>query len=249
MDKLRYERKYLVPNDLIHDLRSRLMPFVEHDKNMIKSESGLMQYTVRSIYYDNRSLDFYNEKSAGVLLRRKFRIRSYNTYEPDKVVVFEIKRKIENRIKKHRSYFKYEHINDVLQSGCIEDYILNPKQSETQVDDARRFMYHVKKDFLHPSVLIVYEREAWHGKFNHGVRITFDKNIRSIRYPCIEMLFEECNFSYLFDKHFVLEIKYFKEPMPVWGKSLVKEFGIRLEAISKYTLGFDASIKRKMITY
>lgn len=249
MENLRYERKYLVPNDLMPKLRDRLMPFVEPDKNTLPSRNSLMQYTVRSIYFDSRNFDFYQEKSAGVLFRRKFRIRGYNSYEPGKTVVFEIKRKIEDRIKKHRSQFKFEDVKEVLQSGCIEDYILNPEQSQEREDDARRFMFHVKKDFLHPSVLIVYEREAWHGKFNPDVRITFDKNIRSIKYPDIEMLFEDGNYSYLFNRHFVLEIKYFSEPMPMWGRSLVKEFDLRHQAISKYTIGFDVSTKRKMITY
>ncbi len=246
---LRYERKYLVPNELMNQLRTRIKPFVVYDKHIRPSESGLMQYTVRSIYFDNHSLDFYDEKRAGLLLRRKFRIRGYNTFEPDKKVVFEIKRKIEDRIKKHRSYFRYDHVEDVLNSGSVDKYIINTDQCEIQYDDANRFLYHVKKDSLHPSVLIVYEREAWHGKFDHGVRITFDKNIRSIQYPTMDMLFEDGIFSYVFDRHFVLEIKYFTPHMPVWARSLVGEFGLRHEAISKYTQGYDASSQRKMITF
>ncbi len=246
---LRFERKYLVPNDLMDKIRSRLIPFVDHDMNTLNTGNGIRQYTVRSIYFDNRNLDFYDEKREGLLLRRKFRIRGYNSFEPGKRVVFEIKRKIENRIKKHRSHFRYEHVDDVLQTGCIDDFILNSNHSRTQVDDARRFLFHIKKDQLFPSVLVVYEREAWHGKFDPGVRITFDKNIRSIHYPEIDALFDQGNFSHLFDQHFILEIKYYSQQMPVWARSLVQEFRLRHDALSKYTLGFDASAKRKIVTY
>lgn len=249
MKALRYERKYLVPNELMPRMRKRLEPFVVSDKNMIRFPNGHLQYTVRSIYFDNRDLYFYQEKNAGVLLRRKFRIRGYNTWQPNSTVVFEIKRKIENRIKKHRSYFRYEDVDAILSTGNISDYIINPSGKQLFLDDASRFMFHVKKDFLHPTVLIVYEREAWHGRFDPGVRVTFDKNIRSIRYPATDELFYDGNYSYLFDSHFVLEIKYFTNQMPVWARSFVEEFQLRHEAISKYTQGYDASVKRKMLTF
>ncbi len=90
---LRYERKYLVPNSAMNQLRKRLLPFVLADKNTLPAPDGNTQYTVRSIYFDSRSLDFYDEKMEGLLLRRKFRIRGYNNCEPGSEVVFEIKEK------------------------------------------------------------------------------------------------------------------------------------------------------------
>jgi hypothetical protein len=246
---LRYERKYLVPNSAMNQLRKRLLPFVYVDENTLPTDDGHPQYTVRSIYFDSRGLDFYAEKMEGLLLRRKFRIRGYNNQEPGSKVVFEIKRKIENRIKKHRSFFKFQDAEQVLLTGNIDRYILKEKSSPVYVEDAQRFLFHIKKQNLSPSCLVVYEREAWHGKFDHGVRITFDKNIRSLHHPELASLYHENNLSLLFDNHFILEIKYYTDQMPLWARSLVQDFKLRHDALSKYTIGFDASANRKLLTY
>jgi hypothetical protein len=249
IDMLRYERKYLVPNELIDRIRSRIGPFVRPDIYTSQNTDGLRQYTVRSIYFDTRNLDLYTEKKEGLIHRRKFRIRGYDHYEPGCRVVFEIKRKIENRVKKHRSFVQYENVEHMMGSGQVEKYVVNTNHCPKAIEDAQRFLFHIKKSHLIPTCLIVYEREAWHGKFDQGVRITFDKNIRSLTYPNIERLFEDENLKYLFDNHFILEIKYFTDQMPLWARSLLQEFRLRNDALSKYTIGFDACQSRRKTIY
>lgn len=242
---LRYERKYLVPNAMMDQIRSRMSSFVRPDIYTNAEEDGIRQYTVRSIYFDTRNLDFYSEKIEGLIHRRKFRIRGYDKLETGCRVVFEIKRKIENRVKKHRSFVQFDNVDKVLASGEVEKYIVNDNRCPKAIEDAQRFLYHIKKSQLIPTCLVVYEREAWHGKFDQGVRITFDKNIRSLTYPDIDKLFEDENMVYLFDNHFILEIKYFTDQMPLWARSLVQEFRLRNDALSKYTIGLEACDIRK----
>jgi hypothetical protein len=244
---LRYEKKYLVPNEMIDLIRSRMSAFVRPDVFTNKSDNGLRQYTVRSIYFDTRNLDFYTEKIEGLIYRRKFRIRGYDQYQPGCRVVFEIKRKIENRIKKHRSFIAYENVDKVLNCGQVSKYVVNNNKCPKAIEDAERFLFHVKKSQLIPTCLIVYEREAWHGKFDQGVRITFDKNIRSLAYPDLDCLFDDGNLKHLFNNHFILEIKYFTDHMPLWARSLVQEFKLRNEALSKYTIGLDLFQNQKAI--
>ena len=98
---------------------------------------------------------------------------------------------------------------------------------------------------MKPTVLVVYEREAYHGLLDSGVRITFDKNIRSRVYPELADMFNNHGLKHLFDSHFILEIKYFTEKMPTWAKSLVEEFRLRHEALSKYTVGYDINQRHK----
>ncbi len=239
---LRLEKKYLVPNYLMSNLRERLMPFVRPDiYAKANGNSRIPEYVVRSIYFDSRNLDCYIEKKEGVLLRKKFRVRGYGNYSKNSNIAFEIKRKIENRIKKHRAFVHYDNISDLLKTGNIEKYVLQDNGYAASLDDARRFFFHIKKNHFIPTCLIVYEREAYHGKFDPGVRITFDKNIRSYNYPEINALYENVNFTYLFKNHFILEIKYFDHTMPLWGRSLIQEFKLKNEALSKYVLGYDAS--------
>jgi hypothetical protein len=246
---LRYEKKYLVPNEMMDRIRSRLSAFVRPDIYTNSDETGIRQYTVRSIYFDSHNLSFYHEKKEGLINRRKFRIRGYEKYESGCRVVFEIKRKIENRVKKHRSFVSFDNVEKILESGQVEKYIVNNNRCPKAIEDAQRFLFHLKKSQLIPTCLIVYEREAWHGKFDQGVRITFDKNIRSKIYPEIDRLFDDDNMNYLFDSHFVLEIKYFTDRMPLWARSVVQEFKLRNDAISKYTIGFDACCKQTNIVH
>jgi hypothetical protein len=245
---LRYERKYLVPFAIMDKLRQRIMPFMEFDNYTLNNCTfDIPQYTVRSIYFDTPHMDYHQEKLEGVELRKKFRIRSYNTYSPDATAVFEIKRKIGNRIKKHRAFTSFENVGPLLESSDIMKYIHANKPDA--IDDAKRFFFHYKKNYLRPAVLIVYEREAYFGKMDAGVRLTFDKNIRSRLYPSIDDMFTNDSLKHLFPTHFILEIKYYSDEMPSWAKSLVQEFRLRNDALSKYTIGFDVNKKLHIFNY
>jgi len=246
---LRYERKYLVPNSSMEALRKRLLTFLKPDSFTSVNECGINEYTVRSIYFDSPTLTSYYEKGDGIMLRRKFRIRGYDNYYPGCKVVFEIKRKIENRIRKHRAFMLYDDIEDVFRTGDVEKYVINDKHYETGVEDAKRFFFHIVKYQYVPTVLIVYKREAYHGIFDHGTRITFDKNIRSRLYVPLNELYSNNNLKYLFNSHFILEIKYYGDNMPEWAQSIVQEFKLRLEALSKFTIGYDVNKHRSLQLY
>ncbi len=245
---LRYERKYLIPYSKLDDLRKRITSFVRPDIYALENGNGLPQYSVRSIYLDTANLDCHNEKTEGIELRKKFRIRSYNDYHSEKLAVLEIKRKVENRIKKHRSFTAFRHIEELMNTANIDKYI-RPELSPHALEDAQRFFFHVKKNNMRPTVLIVYEREAYHGLLDQGVRITFDKNIRSSLYPHWKDLFNTKGLKHLFPSHFILEIKYFTDQMPVWAKSMIQEFHLRNDALSKYTLGYDVNTRKHIFNY
>lgn len=240
---LRYERKYLVPNNLLGELRRRVRGFLREDLYATANGNGLPQYTVRSVYFDTPDLVNYHEKHAGLLHRRKLRVRGYTHSSDNEFVVLEIKRKIGNRIKKHRAPVAYHNLDALLQTGYLEQYLEleHAPKPEQIIDDAKRFFFHYKLKPFMPTTLVAYEREAYHGKINAGTRITFDKNIRSRNYPGIHELFSEVNLRYLFKSHCIMEIKYFENQMPGWLKNIVQDFKLRHEALSKYTLGFDVN--------
>jgi len=246
--QLRYERKYLVPYMLLDKIRARISPFVCTDKYCLPTEHDYQQYTVRSIYLDTPHMDCHEEKTEGVELRKKFRIRTYNSYDPKAIAIFEIKRKIQNRIRKHKALTFVDRVEPLIHSSDIFKYLRDVSCTE-EVEDAQRFFFHVKKRNLRPSVLITYEREAYFGKLDGAVRITFDKNIRSFLYPRFSDLFREENLKHLFPTHFILEIKYYTDEMPTWAKSLVQEFRLRNDALSKYTIGYDVHTKRHIFNY
>ncbi len=240
---LRHERKYLVPYYMLNDLRARFSGFVRPDIFTEEDMFGKCQYTVRSIYFDSPDMGNYYEKLSGVMDRCKLRVRGYNELEPKEMVVLEVKKKKGNRVLKHRTMIPYGKLEEVLQSGDVSPYMIMRKDQteEHALDEAGRFFFHYKRKNQTPTCLITYEREAYHGKLNPGVRITFDKNIRSRINPGLPQLFAEDNLRPLFKNHFILEVKYFEDTMPAWVKPIIYEFKLRTEALSKYVIGYDAS--------
>lgn len=239
----RYERKYLVPNYMLDALRNRFSGFVRPDILASANGNGIPQYTVRSIYFDSPDLAFYHEKHAGLMSRKKLRVRGYNKNISDEKVVLEVKRKNGNRISKNRAAVYYRKLDKLISTGMLEKYIIGGfgQKKEDALEDAGKFFFHLKRKPLIPTTLVSYEREAYHGKLNPGTRVTFDKNIRSRNYPRLSELYAEDNMRMLFKSHFILEIKYFEDEMPAWAKNIVHEFKLRTEALSKYTIGFDVN--------
>ena len=233
---MKYEYKYMVPNELLSELRTRISPFVEKDSYM--DMGSINGYTVRSIYFDTPNLDFYHDKIAGLKIRKKFRIRGYNDYNHENVVFLEIKRKNEKKIYKHRAAVKFMDLHDLLATGDVEKYILLDHGLKSALDSSRRFLFHIHTSILQPNVLVIYEREAFFGKFDRSLRITFDKNLRSSMHPELLGLFKEENIKYVLHNYFILEVKFYHE-FPSWMKPIIASLGFELSAFSKYTNCID----------
>lgn len=235
--KLRFEKKYLVPYTQLQALRDRLMPFLRPDTFAGLEKFGYPEYTVRSIYFDSHDKKSVDEKIAGVEERKKLRVRGYDLENEQSKVFLEVKRKLGNRIYKTRAFIPFAKTSDFLCFGPdLETTAL--LEAQKQDDDARRFMFQLKKNNMTPLNLIVYEREAYHGKFNADLRITLDKNIRSELYPSVRGLYSEKNLTYIWENHFILEVKYFDPPMPGFVKTIIEDFKLQSQALSKYVEGY-----------
>lgn len=235
--RYRYERKYLVPNRDLEALRKSFEPFVEPDV-FADQNSKYPEYTVRSIYLDSPQLNSLMEKVEGLEIRRKLRIRGYDQLDDNNTDVFlEIKRKEGNRIAKNRALIPFASLKEILEWGFDEN-TTKILQNRKMLDDGSRFMFQMKRNHQQPVNLIVYDREPYHGKFDPGIRITFDKNVRSRFRPGFEDLFADSDFTNIWPEHFVLEIKYFEPPMPRWAKHIVQEYKLSSQALSKYAEGY-----------
>lgn len=231
---MRREYKYLIHQKDIDQLRKRITPFVTVDN--FASEGN--QYTVRSIYFDTSKLKYYNEKVEGFKIRKKLRVRGYNELGDESVVFLEIKRKYENHIDKNRSALKYYNLNDLLSTSDLESYCLTENGFQNSVEDGEKFLHHIHKNSLKPIILVVYEREAYYSKFDAGLRLTFDKNLRYLLFPSLDKLYTEEDMKYTMPKYFIFEIKFFRG-FPKWLQSAIQDLNISRMALSKYTLCLD----------
>ncbi len=235
---MRLEYKFLVRNELLDSLRKKILPFVELDK-FVKENNG-NEYTVRSIYFDTSNFDYYHEKINGIKIRKKLRIRSYDTKADDNLVFLEIKNKYDNFIGKNRSPVLFHNLKNLLNTNEIETYALTNNGYANSINDGEKFLHHIYRSGLKPTILIVYEREAFLSKFDNGLRITFDKSIRFYDNPNIDSLYRDDDLEIASPNHFVLELK-FSNGYPKWLQDIVQEFGLIRRSISKYTICIDSS--------
>lgn len=233
----RLEYKYLVPKSLVDAIRADMRPFVEIDQFAEKQQAK--EYTVRSVYYDTPKFDCYSEKIEGLKVRKKFRIRGYNIPDKNSIVFLEIKQKYNNFIDKNRAPLMWNQIDEFLFYPDLDKYIIPFSGNGKEKGDAQRFLYHYYSQALRPAVLVIYDREAFFGKFDKSLRFTFDKNLRSTLFPSLDMLYKEEQIKYAMPKYFIFEVKFYTG-LPAWIQSIIKRYQLPRMALSKYTICLDS---------
>ncbi len=235
----RIEYKYLVPNELMGRLRAEILPYVVPD--LPPGDGVSSEYTVRSVYYDSPNFDCYNEKVDGLKMRNKFRIRGYGHGGTRSVVFLEIKRKSEAFILKHRAPLAHDDVAAFFATRDVDRYIGGSRGSGREREDARRFLYHYGRHTLRPAVLVVYDREAFAGKFDSSLRVTFDKNVRGRAFPTLDELFDDALLVNALRGHFIFEVKFFRYALPMWVRTIVRRYELPRMALSKYAMCLDTT--------
>lgn len=228
----RYELKFLIPESDVDRVRREVERYVELDEHARPSGS----YVVHSIYFDTSGFDCYHEKLAGIMNRRKVRIRGYDDGGEDARVFLEIKRKDDMLVSKTRARLDFRHVEHLLHTGDVDG--MDSADSPGR-DGARAFMYNVRKYSMRPVLLVRYVREAFTAQSGLPLRLTIDRDVRSAAQPEIGDLYEPRSMRDVFPGHAVLEAK-FPRQMPPWLAAMVDRFGYERDALSKYTQGLDA---------
>lgn len=231
------EYKYLVPVDRIDALREALLPYTVLDPYAARTGQG--EYTVRSVYLDTPDMAAYREKIEGVRARRKYRIRSYNQYDPEAAAFLEIKRKEGSRVSKFRARLALKDLPSLYSNGEGFGGTPQPAPQNVDADGIGMFLGRCRMLRLRPVVLVVYEREPFLGRVQPSLRITLDKNLRGAPAPLPSALFEDGVSFTAMRRHCTLEVK-FEHGMPGWLREILFRFGLQRRALSKYTLCYDA---------
>lgn len=228
----RLEYKYLLPLSALDLVRRRLAPFIVPDHHRLP---GRDQYTIRSIYFDTRDLDYYYEKESGIQHRRKLRLRGYNECLPSSRAYLEIKRKDDMAVSKARACCLFEQAEALFASGDLDRYLEGGAEGRA---DARAFFYHLYRYSLQPVVLVTYEREAFFARHLPALRLTLDLNLRSAPFPAVGALYSERQMTSSLQGHCIFEVK-FSLGRPAWLMELLAELKLERLALSKYTIALD----------
>jgi hypothetical protein len=224
----RYELKYLIRSELSEAVVEFLSRYLEMDRNCRTRDNHT--YSVRSIYFDSPDFECFHAKLSGQKYREKFRIRAYNQPGSGPLA-------LEDKIKNGISYVKDKVFLDSRELEAIAslDYdslkALNPTSRNGGI--LERLFFHVYRKAYSPVVLVTYDREAYVHPMQETIRVTLDRNLRTMIFPSLGQIYEEDVLEELLYNWIILEVK-FSHVMPRWIKSLSTLFHLRRQACSKY---------------
>ena len=217
----RFEVKYVLNLDQVNEMIGAILPYVEPDTH--NGKAGF--YPVVSLYYDSPDLMCFWEKVDGMKFRRKLRIRLYDD-GPDNAFL-EIKQRIDQTTQKRRARGPLEGFLSGMDLMRSSEF---PTGEDPVCDEARLL---VDKFRLEPKVIVSYNRSAWFGVYERGLRITIDRNLRYSRFM------GRFDFRGGRDRYFispgqmVLEVK-FNEVAPGWLCSALNRLDLAARRLSKY---------------
>jgi len=218
----RHEIKYFINKRQVVEL----IIFLKNNMCLDHNGDDTGSYWIRSLYFDTIDNDDYYEKIIGHNIRKKIRLRIYDTSTTS--IKLEIKNKYNNYILKETVNISREDANKLINGDC--NSLLSYNQNATNKVFA--FMH---RNFYLPTIIIDYEREAYLYPFQN-IRITLDKNIRAAFNS--KDLFKEdiCMVPVINDDIFILEIKY-DHMIPAFLQKVLSNFSTQKSQISKYCLG------------
>jgi hypothetical protein len=219
----RTELKFYIKRDDILTIRNIIEKIMKLDSytNLQKRD-----YQVTSLYFDtfdNKDLD---EKLAGILKRRKIRIRYYGD---NSIIKFEVKNRENLIINKESVKISKNEAAEIIQGNYD---ILNKFIKDNEC--LARTYLDLKTNIYRPRVVVRYDREAYVLPYGN-TRITFDKNLRTSNNKVD--LFNSKNLYYpiLDDDIHILEVKYsLFLPQPV--KYILNSINTQVSSISKFAL-------------
>lgn len=223
----RVEKKYLLSREKYEQLIKRMEPYMQMD------EYGL--HTICNIYYDTDQFDLIRTSIEKPPYKEKLRLRSYGVPDKGGKVFLEIKKKWKGVVYKRRIALTLEEAEDYLTKG-------RPLPKDGQIE--REIDYFIK--FYQPKakMYIAYDREAYFGKEDSSIRITFDQNIRS-REEDLKLEQGDAGKLLLERGCRLMEIK-ISGAFPMWMANILSELKIYPTSFSKYGNIYKNSLERPM---
>lgn len=230
----RFEFKYILPLEQKQELERELQYFMALDPYV--SSRRHQKYFVRSLYFDDDVLTNYYEKTDGVLVRRKYRVRTYTDDRTEDCAVFlEVKGRYNALVYKHRTPMDREIVDRLEYDEAEFVDALLPRIDGDEV--IRSFVFDCFRMRLKPKALIDYERRPYVSKYAPGFRITFDDELES---TVTESLFGRMTDRrrVVMPGYSIVEVK-FQRHIPSWFHRLIQSYELKRISVSKYCRGME----------
>lgn len=232
----RFEFKYYIPRFLVDKITTDLLNYMEWDSFVANKPEKF--YQVSSLYFDSEGLGCYHEKTAGIKIRKKLRLRTYATTLTSDIKIFvEIKRKSDMVVLKDRFIINYQDYLNILSDNSL---IFSNKQLSTQEHDVwKEFLWTKKHNCMTPRIMVIYKRKPLMGSVNNRFRITFDSDIEA--YPINRLDFLDNRISVL-SRDVIMELKY-DNTIPNWFHFIIQKYQLNRVAFSKYCKSLEVCHK------
>lgn len=214
----RHEYKFLISSSAAALLKCRLAGLMPRDPHA--GENG--QYVIRSLYFDDPNFSAYEEKTAGVRDREKYRLRCYN-YNTGFV-------RLERKEKRGDLTRKKGQTVTQAQARALQ----NGEYTLTEEDSLLQEFSHKIASGLRPAVLVDYDRTPFVCSAGQ-TRITIDENIRTKPYDADLWAANTAMIPVLEGGQAVLEVK-FNDFLPQYLARALEDIPKVHLAVSKYVL-------------
>ncbi len=218
----RKEIKYIVPLGKALAIREQLDRLLQRDEHCADGP-----YLVRSLYFDSANQIDFAEKLAGVINRKKVRLRIYD--KDASLCKLEIKQKTDDRQQKLSLIIS---VSDAAEISHGNIKVLK-KYFDTSATSLKAYGI-MAQGLYRPVAQIAYDRLAY--KYSmYDTRITLDMNVRSSE-SNLDIFSPDVRYVPIMREDAVLEVKYSGKLMGFLS-ALLAQFHLTQGTFSKYCAG------------
>lgn len=218
----RFEKKYLLDEDMYRRVRARLDEYMVPDAY----SKGDGSYLVNNIYLDTEDHWFIRDSLQKPRYKEKLRLRYYGEEDSHSAMFFEIKKKINRRVSKRRVRTTFEDAMEFIETHNSPDF----SPQNRQINNEIRHILEQKDP--KPKVALFYDRKAFFLPQDKDLRITFDYNIRGRRTD-VDFSHGSYGAFILPPEKYIMEVKV-SNAYPLWLAHVFSELGVNRISYSKY---------------
>lgn len=223
----RTELKYLLTKEQKRTILQGMDPYMKED--------AYGKTTIRNLYFDTDTYLLIRRSIEKPEYKEKLRMRSYSRAQLNNEVFVELKKKYKGTVHKRRIKLTQQEAMDWLCNG-------KPCTKDTQI--AREIDYVMNYySGLSPKVFLSYDREAYYGREDDRLRVTFDDNIL-FREEDLNLDSHIYGTRLLPEELVLMEIKCIGG-MPLWMAKLLSQEKIYKTSFSKYGTAYREHIHPK----
>ena len=214
----RYEKKYMLTQEQQVNLMKQLLPYIKEDK--------FGRYTICNIYYDTEDWELIRRSIQKPVYKEKLRVRSYGVPGDEDKAFIEIKKKYKGIVYKRRITAQAKDVEPILTGGSGFEI----KKSDEQIRNEILWFQSFYR--TQPRIFIGYDRQAFAGIQDSGLRITFDTNIRW-RDEELDLRCGDYGQPVLPGEQVLMEVK-MPGACPLWLAHILNDSSIYPTSFSKY---------------